>query len=132
MKGDDIATRLRAFAAGTIQLCRQLPADDVAAKHITRQLVRSASGGGSNYEEARGAESRADFIHKVGVANKELREALYWLRLIADAALLESPDLAPLVQEANELVAILTTSIKTAKQRESTACRESLSASNRE
>ena len=73
MKGENIATRLLVFGAGVVRLCRRLP-DDASAKHIARQLVRSATGGGANYEEARGAESRADFIHKVGIANKELRE----------------------------------------------------------
>lgn len=80
-----------------------------------------------NYEEARGAESRADFIHKVGVANKEVREALYWLRLAQDAALVVDGDLDALIREANELVAILTASIKTARQREVTSCGEARS-----
>src|SRR6266700_3010716 len=99
MKGENIATRLRVFAANTVRLCRTLP-DDPAAKHIARQLVRAATGGGANYEEARGAESRADFIHKVGVANKEMREALYWLRLSREAALVADGDLQLLVREA--------------------------------
>lgn len=80
--------------------------------------------GGANYEEARGAESRADFIHKVGIANKELREALYWLRLTEEAALVTDSDLAALIREADELVAILTASIRTAKQRDVTLCGE--------
>ncbi len=121
MKGDNIATRLRAFAAGAIRLCRRMP-DDHAARHVARQLVRAATGGGANYEEARGAESRADFIHKVGIANKELREALYWLQLTHEAALVEDFELGTLIREADELVAILTTSIKTAKQRDGTSC----------
>jgi four helix bundle protein len=83
-----------------------------------RQLVRSATGGGSNYEEARGAESRADFIHKVSIAIKELRESLYWLRLVDLSELSEQPT-DQLIGEANELVAILTSSVKTAKRRAS-------------
>jgi len=63
--------------------------------------------------------ARADFIHKVGVANKELRETLYWLRLAQDAELVRSVDV--LVAEANELIAILTASIKTAKENEMAA-----------
>lgn len=126
MKGENIATRLLLFGAGVVRLCRTLP-DDAAAKHIARQLVRAATGGGANYEEARGAESRADFIHKVGIANKELREALYWLRLTEQAALVAQDDLTALIREADELVAILTASIKTAKQREATSCAEARS-----
>lgn len=118
MRGENISTRLRRFAARVVRLCRTL-SGDVASKHIVRQLVRAATGGGSNYEEARGAESRADFIHKVAIANKELREALYWLRLVQDAELTEER-LDALVREADELVAILTSSIKTAKQRATT------------
>jgi four helix bundle protein len=131
VKGDNIATRLRVFAAGSIRLCRRMP-DDPAAKHVARQLVRAATGGGANYEEARGAESRADFIHKVGIANKELREALYWLQLTHEAALVEDDELGALVREANELVAILTASIKTAKQREVTSCGEARSLRTRD
>ena len=126
MKGENISIRLRRFAAQVVRVSRTFP-DDPAAKHILRQLVRAATGGGSNYEEARGAESRADFIHKIGVANKEVREALYWLLLTKDAALLQSGDLDALVQEANELVAILTSSIKTAKHREATSCADARS-----
>jgi four helix bundle protein len=122
MKGENIATRLLVFGAGVVRLCRRLP-EDASAKHIARQLVRAATGGGANYEEAGGAESRADFIHKVGIANKELREALDWLRLTEEAALVTDSDLATLIREANELVAILTASIRTAKQH-ITSCAE--------
>jgi len=102
MKGENIATRLRHFGAAVIRLCRN--ADDVSAKHVAKQLVRASTGGGANYEEARGAESRADFIHKLGIANKEVREALYWLRLAQDAALFVGDDLEALIREADELV----------------------------
>jgi four helix bundle protein len=126
MKGENIAARLLVFGAGVVRLCRRLP-DDASAKHIARQLVRAATGGGANYEEARGAESRADFIHKVGIANKELREARYWLRLTDEAAIVTDSELAALIREANELVAILTASIRTAKQRDVTSCAEARS-----
>lgn len=116
MKGDDIAERLLTFAKRVLRLCRQLP-DDYAGRHVSRQLIRCSSGGGSNYEEARGAESLADFTHKLGVARKEIRESLYWLRLI-DGELLEDQQLAALIREARELSAILTTSVRTARLRE--------------
>ncbi|MGE5185339.1 MAG: four helix bundle protein [Acidobacteriota bacterium] len=120
MKGDNIAIRLRTFAAAVVRLCRALP-DDHTAKHIARQLVRCATGGGANYEEARGAESRADFIHKVGVANKEVREAVYWLSLLKQGEIVNASDIAGLLAEADELIAILTSSIRTAKQRDAEA-----------
>jgi len=79
-KGEDIALRLRRFAVRALRVVNELPATP-AGKHVARQLIRSATGGGANYEEARGGESRADFVHKVSVARKEMREALYWLLL---------------------------------------------------
>lgn len=115
MKGDDLSTRLRRFGANVVRFCRELP-DDTSSKHIVRQLVRAGTGGGSNYEEARGSESRADFVHELSIATKELREALYWLRLLQDVGTTAS-QLSELVQEADELIAILTSSVKTAKQR---------------
>ena len=75
-KGDDIAERLLAMVEGVRQLLELLPPNP-AAKHTAKQLWGSASGGGANYEEARAAESCADFVHKVRVATKELRETLY-------------------------------------------------------
>jgi four helix bundle protein len=117
MKGDNIAKRLLLFAANVVKLCRQFP-DDSASKHIARQLVRAATGGGANYEEARGAESLADFIHKLGIANKEIRESLYWLQLTRESAVIANARLDALTREADELVAILTSSIITAKQRQ--------------
>ena len=116
MKGENISSRLLRFAAQVVRLCRCFP-DDSTSKHIMRQLVRSATGGGANYEEARGAESRADFVHKLGVANKEVREALYWLRLVKDVELV-SVDVDTLIREADELIAILTSSINTTRARD--------------
>jgi four helix bundle protein len=116
-KGDDIAERLLDVAAAVLRL---LPAlrKHPAARRVVEQLERCAPAGGANYEEARGAESRADFVHKVRVALKEVRETRYWLRLAQRAALLDSPaTLATLVDETNQLVAILTASAKTARTR---------------
>jgi len=80
-KGDDIAERLLDAVEGVRRLLPALEVD-AASKHVSKQLWRAASGGGANYEEARGAESAADFVHKVRVATKELREAHYWLRVL--------------------------------------------------
>jgi four helix bundle protein len=74
-KGADIAERLLELAVNVLQVARTLPRD-VAGRHIASQVVRSSTSGGANYEEARGAESRADFIHKLGIAAKELRETI--------------------------------------------------------
>jgi four helix bundle protein len=79
------------------------------------QIVRSATSAGANYQEARHAESRADFVHKIGVAAKELGETLYWLRLLDKLGLL--PTGSGLPREADELIAILVASARTARSR---------------
>jgi four helix bundle protein len=86
MKGQDIAERLVVFAVRALDVVRRLERDSVG-RHVARQLLRSASAGGANYEESRAAESRADFVHKVSIAAKELRESRYWLRLASAAKL---------------------------------------------
>jgi len=114
MKGDDIAQRLIGFAVGVIELTRKM-SKNVASTHIARQLMRSGTAGGANYEEARASESRADFAHKVSVAAKEMRESLFWLKLMGEANLSDKDQAKVLSQEAKELAAILRTSARTAK-----------------
>lgn len=118
MKGDNIADRLLAFAAQVLRILSHLERS-TPATHLAKQLTRAATAGGANYEEARGAESRADFVHKVKVAGKEIREASYWLRLLRQANLVRGLDLAPAIKEAHELTAILSASAKTAQSRQS-------------
>ena len=113
-KGDDLAERLLVFADRVLRICRDLR-QDVPGRHVARQLIRAASAGGAIYEEARGAESRADFVHKIGIATKEMRESLYWLKLIDRADLAPGQSAQKLTVEASELVAILTASGRTAK-----------------
>ena len=79
-------------------------------------MLRSGTSVGANYEEAQGAESKADFIHKLQVSLKELRESLYWLRLIAGAELISTDKMAGLIDEATQLRAILSKSVATAKE----------------
>ncbi len=116
MKGDDIAERLLIFAVEVLKVVGDLPQTYVG-KHVSRQLTRSSTAGGANYEEARCAESRADFAHKWNVAGKEVRESVYWLRVIGRAILSRNSRLEVLVREGNELTAILKASAKTAKAR---------------
>ncbi|MBK8013494.1 MAG: four helix bundle protein [Deltaproteobacteria bacterium] len=117
MKGDNIATRLVDFGASVVRLVVALP-QDRPGKHIADQLLRSATSGGSNYEEARSAQSRRDFVHKVSLAAKEMRESVYWLGLVR-ANLAPQYEIPPLLREAGELVAILMSSAKTAGSDES-------------
>ena len=113
-KGDDIAERLLDAVEGVRQLLAGLRVD-AASKHVAKQLWRAATGGGANYEEARGAESRADFVHKIRVATKELREAYYWLRVVQRSNWLAAGAADRLVDELDQLVAILVASARTAK-----------------
>jgi four helix bundle protein len=74
-RGDDIAARLVDLAARVIKLTGSLPRDSTG-RHVSSQLVRSATSSGANYEEARGAESLRDFVHKLRLADKEMREGI--------------------------------------------------------
>jgi four helix bundle protein len=114
MKGDDLSERFLNFAARVVKLVAALPKNQ-AARHVAGQVLRSGTSIGSNYEEARGAESRADFIHRLSVSWKEARESWYWLRLIDRAQLMKPVRVAALLQEANEIAAILGKSLATAK-----------------
>ncbi|MBI5486405.1 MAG: four helix bundle protein [Deltaproteobacteria bacterium] len=114
-KGQDIADRLLDSIAGVKQLLPDLQRD-AASRHLADQLWRAASSGGANYEEARGAESRADFVHKIRVATKELREAHYWMQ-VARRSNCVGPDADPLIDEFNQLIAILVASARTARSR---------------
>jgi len=116
VKGDDISERLLNFAVRVLRLVQALP-KTTAAKHVGGQLIRSGTSAGANYEEARGGESRADFVHKLGVSWKETRESLYWLRLIHKAALVKPDRMHGLMEEANELTAILGKSLRTVRQK---------------
>jgi len=113
-KGADIAERLLDLGVHVVRLVRTLPRD-VAGRHVAAQLVRSSTSAGANYEEARAAESRADFIHKLGIAAKELRETIYWLRLIQRASMITG-NLDGLIQRTAELTAILVASSRTARR----------------
>jgi four helix bundle protein len=114
---NDLSERLLEFAANTIKLGARL-GRTAAGRHVAGQLMRSGtSSSGANYEEACGAESRPDFIHKLQIVLKELKESLYWLRLIQKASLIHPVDLnlSALLQEATELANIVAKSIVTAR-----------------
>jgi len=116
VRGDGLSKRLMAFAVRIYKLCGALPKDPLG-RHVALQLFRSASSAGANYEEARGAESHDDFIHKIRIALKELKEARFWLSFIHEATLIEPPLVAPLLSEAEELCKVFGKSVSTAKKR---------------
>ncbi len=114
----NLSERLLDFAANIIKLVVRLNKTAVG-RHIAGQLTRSGTSAGANYEEACGAESRADFIHKLQIVLKEMREPFYWLQLIKKAPLLldTDPNLSILLQPTKELTNIIEKSIVTAKKK---------------
>jgi four helix bundle protein len=84
-------------------------------KIIAKQLLRSGTAAGANYEETCGAESRADFIHKMQIVYKELKETRYWFRLIKRSKIIEFSNLDGIINETNQLCSIIAKSVITAK-----------------
>ena len=116
VKKFDLQDRLIDYAVRIIKLCAQLP-DTKTGRHISTQLLRSGTSPAPNYGESLGAESRADFIHKLKISLKELRESEVWLKIISKTELIAPKSkLTPLLQETDELISILFTSIDTAKR----------------
>ena len=108
----DLPDRTFAFADQIVRLCIFLEQNGRVSTTLATQLLRSGTSVGANVEEAGSAESRKDFIHKYAIACKEARESHYWLRLLAASEVVPRERLDPLSNEANELIAILTTIIK--------------------
>jgi len=115
IRADDLEGRLVQFAIDIVKLVGELP-QNFQARHIATQLLRSGTAAAPNYAEARAAESRADFIHKLGVALKELNETAVWLRIIRGSFHMETNLLTKLVAENTELCRILVASIQTARR----------------
>jgi four helix bundle protein len=109
----DVYKRAFQFACRVLKMEQALSKKRVNRNTIN-QLVDAATSVGSNLEEAKGAHSRADFHAKVRISLKEARESHYWLRLLSASGIVRASRLAPLLQEANEIVAILTTIAKKA------------------
>ena len=113
-RADELEERLIDFAVRIIKLSASLPKIP-AGKHIAGQMLRSGTSPAPNYGEARGAESHADFIHKLGIVIKELNETSIWLRLLDRSELIKSELLAAIITEHSELCRIFTSSLKTAR-----------------
>jgi four helix bundle protein len=112
----DLEERLLEFSVRVIRVTESMKRSR-AANHIADQLLRSGTSPYGNHGEAEGAESRDDFIHKLKICYKELRESRRWLRLVQQAELIAKPTLlASLITEADELVRIFASSIRTAQK----------------
>ncbi len=113
MTPQELEDRLIDFAVLVISVVEALP-NTKAGNHIASQLVRSGTSPAPNYGEARSAESRKDFIHKMKISLKELRETMIWLKIIARKKLAEERDVSEAIEECDELIAIFISSTKTA------------------
>lgn len=113
---DKLSERYLNFAVRVGKVVDALP-DTRLGRHTAGQILRCGTSGGANYEEARAAESPADFVHKLGICLKELRESWYWLRLAAKSGLLPDARLMDLADECHQLCRITAASILTAKKK---------------
>jgi len=110
-----IVERSFEFAVRVVRLCRFLDEQDRSTRTLASQLLRSGTSIGANIEEAQAGQSKADFIAKMSISRKEARETLYWLRLLKAADIVEASKLDDITKEADELVRILTSIVKTSQ-----------------
>jgi len=116
-KPPDIRELAFRYALRSIKLYKSIQEGrDSAGWILSRQYLWSATSIGANIEEAQSGESRADFLHKYGIAQKEAKESLYWLRLIAASGSITQKRLDPLMRETDELIAVITAIIVNTKR----------------
>jgi four helix bundle protein len=116
MNKDDLKKRTKKFALDVIKFVEALPKGKTA-EILGRQLIRSGTSVGANYRAASRARSSADFISKMGIVEEEADESIYWMELLVDSDIVTSADVAQIVTEADELLAITVSSIRTARGR---------------
>ena len=115
MTREEMYERTMQFSVRIVRMVKAMPrgiAEDVIAK----QLTKSATSIGANYREACHGKSTADFVSKLKISEGEADETLYWLQLLVNSGIMKQSKLQALIDEANELVAILTASTKTFNQ----------------
>ena len=108
--------RTKKFSLDLIRFLESLP-KNYLGEALGRQLIKSGTSIGANYREANRAESKADFIHKLAIAEKEATETLYWLELMLEGGIGGKQEALRLMQEAKELLAIFTAAGRTSKGR---------------
>ncbi len=116
MMKTELEGRTKRFAVRVVRFVRAFPRT-LDGVELGRQLLRAVTFIGANYREANRAESKDDFVHKVGIAEKEAAETAYWLEICQEAVLGKADEVVDLLKEAGELLAILTTIGRKAKAR---------------
>ncbi len=114
-QGSDLIRRTKEYALRVIRLYCSLPRT-TEAQVIGKQLLRSGTSVGAHYREATRARSTAEFISKIEGGLQELEETSYWMELLVEAGIVSAKRLANLLQEADQLTAILVASVRTAKR----------------
>jgi four helix bundle protein len=116
-KPADLKLRTKQFALRIIRVVNALPRN-LAADVMGKQLLRAGTSVGANYRAACRARSNAEFCSKMGIVEEEADEVIYWLELLIESGVIPEFRLRDLLSEANELVAIVVASIRTARRRE--------------
>lgn len=111
------------FARRIVTFCRKMEQKPGSSRLLANQLLRAGTSIGANVQEGQAGQSRADFISKYSIACKEARETHYWLRLIASTDGREDAELQSMIEEANQLVAILTIIVKKCREKKD-KCKE--------
>jgi four helix bundle protein len=114
MKSEEMKARTRAFALRIIRLAESLP-NTPTANVIRNQMLRCGPSVGANYRAACRAKSRPDFVSKMGTVEEEADETIYWMELLIDAEIVKRARIAVLLDEADQILSIVISSIKTAK-----------------
>jgi four helix bundle protein len=115
MEKSDLKERTKSFALKVIKVVEMLPKGRTA-DILGRQLLNAGTSVGANYRSACRAKSTADFISKMGIVEEEADETVYWMELLVEAGLVSKDDLISLLDEADQILAITVSSIKTAKK----------------
>ena len=110
----ELRLRTKKMALRIIKAVQSLPRD-LVADVLGRQLLRSGTSVGANYRAVCRAKSKADFVSKLKIVEEECDEALYWMELLIEAGLVKASRLQSLMKEANEILAIVVSSTKTAR-----------------
>jgi four helix bundle protein len=114
MTRDEMRSRTKAYAKRIVKLCEALP-DRWVARTLGCQLLRSGTSVGANYRAVCRAKSTADFLNKLRIVEEECDESLFWMELLAENNLVNASRLNSLMEEGNELLAIVVASAKTAR-----------------
>jgi four helix bundle protein len=115
MMKSDLKERTKSFALKVIKVVEVLPKGRIAYI-LGNQLLRAGTSVGANYRAACRAKSTADFISKMGIVEEETDKTIYWMELLIEAGIIHKDDLIPLLDEANQILAITVSSIKTARK----------------